>query len=67
MVVQKNRRVSEVVEGHNIRTNLYNLVWVGIAAVIFLNGFKVLLVKLAAWNIPGVSWLAGQLVPLFQV
>jgi len=67
VIVQKNRKVGEVVDSKNIRTNLYNLVWVGFAAVIFLNGMKVLLVKLAAWNIPGLSWLAEKLVPLFQV
>lgn len=62
-----NKKIREAVEPGNIRTNLYNLFAVGIAAVIFINGMKVLLVKVAAWEIPGLSWLAKKLVPLFQL
>ena len=66
MVVLKTKAV-KVVEPANIRTNLYNLFMIGIASVIFINGFKVVLVKLAAWNIPGLSWLSEKLLPLFQL
>lgn len=65
--VLKNKKVSEIVEPANIRTNLYNIVFIGFAAVIFINGMKVLLVKLAALKIPGISRLCQMLLPLFQL
>lgn len=67
VVVTRNRNLTEVIDAGNIRTNLYNLFFIGFAAVIFVNGFKVLLVKIAAWNIPGVSWVAEQILPFFQL
>lgn len=60
-------KAKDIVNPGNIRTNVYNLFFIGIAAVIFINGFKVLLVKVAAWEIPGVSWVAERLLPLFQL
>lgn len=60
-------KAKDVIEPSNIRTNLYNLFFIGVASLIFFNGFKVLLVKIAAWNIPGISWLAEKLLPLVQV
>lgn len=66
-VVLGNKKIKDVIEPGNIRTNLYNLFMIGIAAVIFINGFKVVLVKVAAWEIPLFSWLANKLLPLFQL
>ncbi len=66
-VVLGNRQLKETLAPSNIRANLYNLVVVGIAAVIFVNIGKVALVKLAAWNIPGISWLAEELTPLCEL
>jgi len=66
-VIVLRSRLRDTVEPGNIRTNLYNIFMIGMAAVIFINGMKVLLVKVAAWHIPGVSWLAAKLVPLFQL
>ena len=65
--VLKNKKLNEVIEPANIRANLYNIVFIGFAAVIFVNGAKVLLVKVAALNIPGVSKLCQRLIPLFQL
>ena len=66
-VVLGNKKIKETINPGNIRTNLYNIILIGVAAVIFINGFKVLLVKLGALEIPGVSWLAKKLLPLFQL
>ena len=65
--VLKNKKLNDVIEPANIRANLYNIVFIGFAAVIFVNGMKVLLVKLAAMNIPGISKLCQRLIPLFQL
>lgn len=66
-VVLRNTKIKEIVNPGNIRANLYNIVLIGMSAVIFINGFKVFLVKVAAWELPGVSWLAKKLLPLFQL
>ncbi len=66
-VVLGNKNLERSLSATNIRTNLYNLVVIGIASVIFINITKVIIVKLAAWNIPGVSWLAEEITPLFEL
>lgn len=63
----KNKTVSKIIEPANIRTNIYNLFVIGFAAVIFINGFKVILSKVGELNIPGVSWIARKIFPLFQL
>ncbi|MBT9145238.1 MAG: hypothetical protein DDT42_01108 [candidate division WS2 bacterium] len=66
-IVLGNKNLKEALSPGNIRANLYNLIVIGIASVIFINIVKVLVVKLAAWNIPGVSWLAEEITPLFEL
>ena len=65
--VLRNKTLSEAIEPANIRTNLYNIMFTGFAAVIFVNGMKVLLVKVVAFKIPVLSKLAQMLLPLFQL
>lgn len=67
VVVQKNKRVGDVVDSKNISTNVYNIFAVGFAALIFFNLMKAFLVKIAAWNIPVISWIAERALPLFQI
>lgn len=64
--IQKNKKVSDVIEPGNIRTNFYNLLAITLGVVIGVNLFKVLFVKLAALEIPGLSWLAKRALPLLQ-
>ncbi len=66
-IVLGNKNLKEALSPGNIRANLYNLLVIGVAAVIFINIGKVLVVKLAAWNIPGISWLAEEITPLFEL
>lgn len=66
-IVLRNTKINEIVKPSNIRANLYNIVLIGTASVIFINGFKVLLVKVGALKIPLVSTLADRLLPLFQL
>ena len=65
--VLRNKRLKDTVSPENIRTNLYNLTVIGTAAVIFINGMKVLLVKLSTFEIPGITWIVRRLLPLFQL
>lgn len=66
-IVAKNVKLRDAIQASNIRANVYNLVVIGLGAVIFINGFKVLLVKLGALKIPLISPLAERLLPLFQL
>ncbi len=66
-VVLGNKELEKTLSVSNIRTNIYNLVVIGIASVIFINIAKVIVVKLAAWNIPIISWLAEEVTPLFEL
>lgn len=65
--VLKQKTLADVIQPSNIRTNLYNIFFIGFAAIIFINGFKVLLVKMASFNIPILSKLSSRLLPLFQL
>ena len=66
-IVLRNTKINEIVKPSNIRANLYNIVLIGTASVIFINGFKVFLVKVGALKIPLISPLADRLLPLFQL
>lgn len=66
-IVLKFKKVGDVVDSKNIRTNAYNIVFISFAAAIGINLFKILFVKLAAWNIPVISWVSKQLIPIFQL
>ncbi|MBT9146164.1 MAG: hypothetical protein DDT42_02046 [candidate division WS2 bacterium] len=66
-IVLGNKSLEKSLSATNIRTNLYNLVVIGIASMLFLNIGKVIVVKLAAWNIPVISWLAEEITPLFEL
>lgn len=66
-IVAKNVKLRDAIQAGNIRANVYNLVVIGLGAVIFINGFKVLLVKVGALRIPLISPLAERLLPLFQL
>ncbi len=66
-VVLGNKELEKTLSVSNIRTNLYNLVVIGFASIIFINIAKVIVVKLAAWNIPIISWLAEEITPLFEL
>jgi len=65
--IQTRRNIQESLEPKNIRANLHNLVIIGIGAVLVINGMNVFLTKLASMKIPGVSKLAGNLLPLFHL
>lgn len=65
--IQTRRNIHEALEPKNIRANLHNLLIIGIGAVVVINGMNVLLTKLASMRIPGVSKLAGSLLPLFHL
>ena len=65
--VLKNKKIDENLDPANIRANLYNMTFIGLAAVLFINGFKVLLVKVGSFEIPIISKLAKRLLPLFQL
>jgi len=65
--VNRNKKVADVVDSKNISTNVYNIFAVGFAALIFFNLMKAFLVKVAAWRIPGLSWVAERALPLFQI
>lgn len=64
---QTRGRLSDAIKPANIRANWHNLVVIGIAAVIVINGFNILLTKLAAMRIPVVSRVAGAFLPLFNL
>ncbi len=65
--IQNREKIREAIEPANIRANVHNLAIIGIGAVIFINGANVLLTKLASMKIPGVSKVAGSLLPLFHL
>lgn len=65
--IQNREKIREVIEPANIRANVHNLAIIGIGAVIFIKGANVLLTKLASMKIPGVSKVAGSLLPLFHL
>lgn len=65
--VLKNKKIEETISPSNIRANLYNILMITFAAVIGINLFKVIFVKIAAWEIPGISWVAEKFVVLFQL
>ncbi len=65
--IQTRRSIQESLEPANIRANLHNLVVIGIGAVVIINGMNVFLTKLASMKIPGVSKVAGNLLPLFHL
>lgn len=66
-VIQNKSKLGDSLDPANIRANFHNIVVIGIAAVVFINGMNVLCTKLAAMKIPGVSKLAGSLLPLFNL
>jgi uncharacterized membrane protein YccF (DUF307 family) len=66
-MIQNKSKLGDSLDPANIRANFHNIVVIGIAAVVFLNGMNVLCTKLAAMKIPGVSKLAGSLLPLFNL
>lgn len=65
--VQTKDKVQTALEPANVRANLHNIVVIGFAAVIFINGMNVLCTKLAAMKIPIISKAAGTLLPLFNL
>lgn len=65
--VLKNKKIEDTISPSNIRANFYNILMITFAAVIGVNLFKVIFVKIAAWNIPVVSWIAEKFVVLFQL
>lgn len=67
LVVIRNTKLMDVVNPGNIRANLYNIFIIGLGAVVFINGMKVILVKVGALEWPVVSWIAKQFLPLFQL
>jgi len=66
-MIQNKSKLGDSLDPANIRANFHNIVVIGIAAVVFINGMNVLCTKLAAMKIPGVSKLAGSLLPLFNL
>lgn len=66
-IIQNKSKLGDSLDPANIRANFHNIVVIGIAAVVFINGMNVLCTKLAAMKIPGVSKLAGSLLPLFNL
>ena len=66
-VILRNRKVSETISPSNIRTNTYNMLIITFAAVLGINLLKIIFVKLAAWDIPVISWVAEKFVVLFQL
>lgn len=66
-IVQNKSKLGDTIDPANIRANLHNIVVIGIGAVVFINGINVLCTKLAAVRIPGVSRIAGSLLPLFNL
>lgn len=66
-IIQNKSKLGDSLDPANIRANVHNIVVIGIAAVVFINGMNVLCTKLAAMKIPGVSKLAGSLLPLFNL
>lgn len=65
--IQTRQNIQKSLEPANIRANLHNLAVIGIGAVVVINGMNVLLTKLASMRIPGVSKVAGNLLPLFHL
>ena len=63
----QNEKLESTLQPANIRANAHNLILVTIAAVIGVNGMNVLLTKLTAMQIPGLSKSAGSILPLFQL
>ncbi len=66
-IIQNKSKLGDSIDPANIRANLHNIIVIGIGAVVFINGFNVLCTKLAAMKIPGISRLAGSLLPLFNL
>jgi hypothetical protein len=64
---QGRTKISESIQPRNMRANVHNLIVVGAASVIFINGANVLFTKLAAMKIPVVSRVAGTFLPLFHL
>jgi hypothetical protein len=60
-------KLREAIQPANIRTNWYNIIWATVAVVLGINFFNILLTKLAALRIPGISKAAGTLLPLFHL
>lgn len=65
--IYSKKTVMDSIKPANIRPNLHNLAVIGVGAVIFVNGFNVVLTKLAAFKIPGLSRVAGWFLPLFHL
>jgi len=63
----QNEKLKNTLEPANIRANAHNLILVTLAAVIGINGMNVLLTKLTAMRIPGLSKGAGSILPLFHL
>jgi uncharacterized protein YacL len=53
----KHQKVQESLKPSNIEVNLYNLLIIWLAVVVSVPLSKVLLVKLAAWHVPGAKTL----------
>ena len=64
---QTRDKIQSALEPSNVRANLHNIVVIGFAAVIFINGMNVLCTKLAALKIPVVSKAAAAMLPLFNL
>ena len=64
---QTRDKIQTALEPSNVRANLHNIIVIGFAAVIFINGMNVLCTKLAALKIPVVSRAAGAMLPLFNL
>lgn len=64
---QTRDKIQSALEPSNVRANLHNIVVIGFAAVIFINGMNVLCTKLAALKIPMVSKAAAAMLPLFNL
>lgn len=65
--IQTREKVSDAVKPRNVRANIHNMAVIGFATIIFINGGNVLLTKLAAMRIPGISKGAACLLPLFHL
>jgi len=66
--VNKNKKIQDVVDAGNVRTNVYNIVAITFAAVLGINGIKILLVKIGGWaESKNIRPLVDRLLPLFQL
>lgn len=65
--LQHRKNIATELKPENVKANAHNIAVITLASVIGINGLNVLCTKLAAMKIPGISRLAGAMLPLVSL